>query len=237
MSTGARGRADPSRPLLTAPRRHGQQEGGGRGMLATRDRAGRRALAGLGLAFALSAGVTGTANAIAAPPRPPAPTGLTATAAGGSAVNLTWGAPTAPAGLALLSYDVYRGTSSGGESTVPVNSVPLRVTSDTVSGLDSGITYYFDVTAVYATGQSLPSREAFATTAKLTGPRKPQRVDFGALAARAVGARFTISASASSGLPVSFGSDTPRACAVSRAAVKTLAAGRCEIRASQGGNA
>src|SRR6185437_12926946 len=116
----------------TAPRRHGQQEGGGRGMLATRDRAGRRALAGLGLAFALSAGVTGTANA---------------TAAGGSAVNLTWGAPTAPAGLALLSYDVYRGTSSGGESTVPVNSVPLRVTSDTVSGLDSGITYYFDVTA------------------------------------------------------------------------------------------
>ena len=184
---------------------------------------------------------SGEASATTSPagsrlPRP-APADLAATAAGSSAVNLTWAVPTVSHGASLVGYDVNQGTSSGGESPVPVNSVLVTATSYTIRGLASGTTYYFDVTAVYRTGQSPPSREASATTANLTGAPEPQAVHFGPLASHPVGTGFTVSATASSGLPVSFSSDTPRICAVSGSAVRTLAAGRCEIRAAQGGNA
>src|SRR5215472_9335328 len=51
-----------------------------------------------------------------------------------------------------------------------------------------------------------------------------------------VGAPVTLSASATSGLPVSFASDTPLVCTVSRATVRTRAPGTCLITASQGGS-
>jgi hypothetical protein len=184
----------------------------------------------------LFCGLTGVANAVNFF-APPAPTGLTAGAAGGSGVDLTWDAPTAPPGLTLTGYDVYQGTSPGGESATPINSAPVTTTSYTAPGLDSGTTYYFDVTAVYRSGQSPPSGEASATTEEPSGAPEAQVVYFAPLASHAVGVSFTVSASASSGLPVSFGSDTPRVCAVTGSTVRTLVAGRCEIRASQGGNA
>ena len=173
---------------------------------------------------------------------PAAPAGLAATAAGSSEVNLTWVAPTVPSGLALAGYDVYQGTSPGGESAIPVNNTLTTATSYTVPGLNSQTTYHFDVTAVYQNSEGdstpgFPSGEASATTANLADAPQPQDVHFGPLASHAVATGFTISATASSGLPVSFSSDTPRICAVSGSAVRTLAAGRCEIRAAQGGNA
>jgi Fibronectin type III domain len=171
------------------------------------------------------------------PPGAPSPGGLAAEAASSFAVDLTWDAPTAPPGLTLTGYDVYQGTSPGGESTTPVNSVPVTTTSYTVPGLDSATTYYFDVTAIYRSGQSPPSREASATTEKSSSAPQAQVVYFGPLASHAVGVSFTVSASASSGLPVSFGSDTPRVCAVTGSTVRTLVAGQCEIQASQGGDA
>jgi Fibronectin type III domain len=171
------------------------------------------------------------------PPAAPAPGGLAAQAASSSAVDLTWDAPTAPPGLTLTGYDVYQSTSPGGESTTPINSVPVTTTSYTAPNLDSATTYYFDVTAVYRSGQSLPSGEASATTEKLSSTPEAQVVYFAPLASHAVGVSFTVSASASSGLPVSFGSDTPRVCAVAGSTVRTLVAGRCEIQASQGGDA
>ena len=51
------------------------------------------------------------------------------------------------------------------------------------------------------------------------------------------GEPVTLSASSSSGLPVSFASNTPAVCAVSGSTVTTTAAGACRITASQGGNA
>lgn len=70
----------------------------------------------------------------------------------------------------------------------------------------------------------------------LTSALKPQVVRFGPPASHAVGVSFTVSASVSSGPPVSFSSDTPHVCAMSGSTVRTQAAGRCEIRASQGRN-
>src|SRR5262249_53148868 len=71
----------------------------------------------------------------------PAPTGLTAAAAGSSQISLTWTAPVAVKGTPVVGYKIYAGTSPGGEA--PAGSA--TVTSGTVSGLSSGTRYYFEV--------------------------------------------------------------------------------------------
>jgi hypothetical protein len=90
---------------------------------------------------------------------PPAPTGLTASASTGQ-VALSW---TASSGAA--SYNIYRGTSSGGETEI-ATGVPTTSYVDT--GLSAGTTYYYEVIAVNSVGESAFSNEASATTPALT---------------------------------------------------------------------
>jgi subtilisin-like proprotein convertase family protein len=96
---------------------------------------------------------------------PGAPTGLTATG-GNAEVVLNWTAPTNDGGAVITSYNVYKGTSSGGESF----QASANATSYTATGLTNGTTYYFVVTAVNGAGESLVSNEASATPATLPGP-------------------------------------------------------------------
>jgi predicted phage tail protein len=99
---------------------------------------------------------------------PGAPGGLTATGGHGQ-VMLTWTAPASTGGAAISGYIIYRGTSPGGESASPVNSTPLHGTSDTMTGLTSGTTYYFKVAAVNAAKhQGKDSNEASATPMSAT---------------------------------------------------------------------
>jgi hypothetical protein len=103
---------------------------------------------------------------------PGSPTGLTATP-GNTSVALTWTAPGSDGGSAILGYNVYEGTSPGGESTTPVNGTALvTTTSYIVTGLRNGTVYYFTVTAVNAAGSSAASGEASATPAT-TAPGAP----------------------------------------------------------------
>ena len=68
--------------------------------------------------------------------------------------------------------------------------------------------------------------------------RKSQTITFGALSNQAFGtAPFTVSATASSGLAVSFTSTTSAVCTVSGATVTLVASGTCTIQATQAGNA
>ncbi len=85
-----------------------------------------------------------------------APSGLTATT-GNTQVSLSWTASTGAA-----SYNVYRGTTSGGESATPI-ATGVTTTSYTNTGLSNSITYYFKVAAVNASGTSPLSSEASAT--------------------------------------------------------------------------
>lgn len=65
-----------------------------------------------------------------------------------------------------------------------------------------------------------------------------QTISFAALSNRPLGsALFTVSATASSGLAVTFASTTPSTCAMSGATVTLAAEGVRTIRAQQGGNA
>jgi fibronectin type 3 domain-containing protein len=124
--------------------------------------------------------LSGEASATPEPSAPGAPTGLTLTA-GNASVALTW---TAPGGA--TSYNVYRGTTAGGESTTPI-ATGVTNASYADSGLTNGTTYYYRVAAINGGGASALSGEASATP-QVSAPPAPT-----ALAATAGNAQVTLS--------------------------------------------
>jgi len=77
-------------------------------------------------------------------------------------VILTW---TANTSSGIEGYNVFRGTTSGGESKTPLNSSPISGTTYTDVNVQPGQKYYYVVTAVSSNGttQSADSSEASAT--------------------------------------------------------------------------
>jgi hypothetical protein len=76
--------------------------------------------------------------------------------------DLSWTADSGATG-----YNVYRGTSAGGETSVPINSSPLAATANSyadATGLP-GNTYFYTVKAIYGPTVSTPSNEASVTLA------------------------------------------------------------------------
>lgn len=84
-------------------------------------------------------------------------------------VTLTW---TEPAGGATVtSFNVLRGTTSGGESATPIGTVAFVTGQASYTYIDQGSatnlltegsTYYYEVTATGPGGTSAPSPEATA---------------------------------------------------------------------------
>ena len=102
-----------------------------------------------------------SATTAAAPPPPPpvtaAPTGVTATG-GTKQVTVSW-----PAVSGATSYNLYWSTTSG--VTTAKGTKIAGATSPAVQmGLSDSTTYYYVVTAVNTTGESLPSVQVAATT-------------------------------------------------------------------------
>jgi hypothetical protein len=88
---------------------------------------------------------------------PAAPTGLTASAASSSQINLSWSASSG-----ATSYSVERSTSSGGTFTQIVSGLGSPSYNNT--GLSASTTYYYRVKASNASGSSSASSQASATT-------------------------------------------------------------------------
>jgi fibronectin type 3 domain-containing protein len=109
-------------------------------------------------------GVGPRSNEATATPRPPltAPTGLTATP-GNSQVTLAWTAVTN-----ATSYNVYRGTASGGQSAIAV-ATGVTGTNYVNPGLTNGVKYFFKVAAVNSGSSGPLSNEASATPAAAVG--------------------------------------------------------------------
>lgn len=81
------------------------------------------------------------------------------TATGGKAqVSLSWAADSGAS-----SYSILRGTTPGGEDSVPIQ-IGIFGTNFTDTHVVSGTTYYYQVIAVNSTGMSPPSAEVVATT-------------------------------------------------------------------------
>ncbi|MFA5265036.1 MAG: fibronectin type III domain-containing protein, partial [Opitutaceae bacterium] len=124
-------------------------------------------------------------EAMPAIPVPSTPTGLTATP-GNAQVVLNWNASSG-----ALCYNIYRGTSPGGEGTTAV-APGIVTTTYTDTGLAGGTTYYYVVKAVNTTGHSGISNEASATPIVPPAPPAPT-----GLAATAGNAQVALNWSAS----------------------------------------
>ena len=120
-----------------------------------------------------NAGTSGASNEASAAPSaptaiPPAPAKLTA-AAGNQSIVLTWAASTGAA-----SYNLYRGTSAGGEPPTPVKTLITGPTY-TDTGLTNGVMYFYKVDAVNTAGTSGKSNEASAAPSAPVAPLTPEQ--------------------------------------------------------------
>ena len=132
----------------------------------------------------------------------------------------------------MAGYAVLYGTNSGSYQTrVDVGNR----TNATIQLPTNGDTFFFVTTAYTVDGlESLPSNEV-----SYTPPASSinQTITFGALPAKSFGdAAFPLSATASSGLPVSFTSGNPSVATISGNMVTLVGAGSAVITASQGGD-
>lgn len=83
------------------------------------------------------------------------------TAATSETATLSWNANSEPD---LQGYKIYLATTSGGYGA-PITTLPMDVTSHTVTGLETGTTYFFAVTAYNSSGaESSFSNEVSKTT-------------------------------------------------------------------------
>ena len=81
---------------------------------------------------------------------------------GNMQIVLTWQMPASNGGSAITGYNIYRGTSSGGEIFY---TNPGNVTTYTDGSLTNGQTYYYVLAAINGVGQGDPAIEVYATPA------------------------------------------------------------------------
>ena len=182
--------------------------------------------------FVVPATYTPTNHALARAGSLLAPTGATATANSGSAITVGW---TAPAGQVTgAQYRVTRASGAGSPTTVC--TVASTTTSCQDTGLASGSLYGYAVRAV------LSSWESSAATASTTTTQtqQAQTITFTSTppAPGVIGRTYGVTATASSGLAVTFSLDaTSSGCSISGTTVTFAAAGTCRVNADQAGNA
>ena len=112
---------------------------------------------GAGSASNVDSATTGTSV-------PGAPTGLTATASGTTAINLSWSAPGSTGGSAITGYKIEvsaNGTSGWTDQVANTNST---ATTYAHTGLGGGTTRHYRVSAINTNGAGSASNVANATT-------------------------------------------------------------------------
>ncbi|MDR6982156.1 hypothetical protein J2X32_000764 [Rheinheimera pacifica] len=155
---------------------------------------------------------------------PGAPTAVFATA-GDATASVAFAAPVNTGGVNITGYTV---TSNPGGLTASGAGSPL-----VVNGLTNGTPYTFTVTATNAAGTSTAS----AASADVT-PSSAQTITFANPGAQSFGTTPTLTAEASSGLPVSFTSSTTAVCDITAGGTLSFSTvGSCTINANQLGNA
>jgi len=121
---------------------------------------------------------------------PTAPLALSAVS-GHTSVSLSWAAPSANGGSAIIGYNVYRGLSSAGE-TLLASGVATRSYLDTA--VTDGTTYYYEVTAVNGLGEG-PRSTAASATPQAAVPGSPRSLTAQKATAKGVTLAWTAPAS------------------------------------------
>ena len=83
------------------------------------------------------------------------PTTITLSGTGTHWIELTWHASATNG----VMYNVFRGTSPGGENATPLNSSPISGTTYMDTTVTPGQNYYYTVEAVDPGGSSAPTNE------------------------------------------------------------------------------
>ena len=159
---------------------------------------------------------------------PGSPTAITATTANGEA-TVTFTAPSFTGSAAITGYTIRATATDGSTVTVNATGSPAKVT-----GLTPGKSYRFTVIASNSAGSSESSTTSDALAISLVN----QTITFAAPADRASNSgSFTLAATATSGLPVTFTVVSGPALLTGNVLDLTGTAGTVKIRASQAGNA
>ncbi|GLC23682.1 MBG domain-containing protein [Roseisolibacter agri] len=126
--------------------------------------------------------------------------------------------------------------NSVGSATTNVSGV-ATLTGVSLTGINAGSYAAGTNTGVAASFVGDASYTASSGGATLTVGKADQTITFGALAGKSFGdAAFTVSATASSGLAVSFSVGSTDKCTISGSTVTITGAGSCTVTASQAGN-
>ncbi|HEY0218877.1 MAG TPA: Ig-like domain repeat protein [Afipia sp.] len=155
---------------------------------------------------------------------PDAPTNVSAsTTPDQNGATISFTPPVNDGGSQIIDYTV---TANPGNLTATGTLSPINLT-----GLTNGITYTFTVTAINASGTSLPSAASNAVT-----PLRTQTITFGNPGSQNYGTTLALNAASSSGLPLDLVSTTPSICDfISAGQLKMEAPGSCTVTASQSG--
>ena len=156
---------------------------------------------------------------------PGAPTIGVATVASPTEVDVAFSAPASDGGIAITGYTV---TASPGGATTTGAASPIRF-----PGLTAGVSYTFTVTATNSAGTGVASAASNAVVTAVT-----QVITFANPGAQNFGTTPTLSATADSGLAVSFASATTAVCTITpTGTLAFIAVGTCTINADQAGDA
>jgi len=128
---------------------------------------------------------------------PGTPTGLAVTATTSSSVALQWVAPVNSGSSPITSYKLeYKRSTSSTYTALTVNG-----TNTTVTGLASGATYNFRVSATNINGTSAPTATVNATTpVAATTPTAPRSLSVSATYGDAIGLRWSAPSNTGGGL-------------------------------------
>ncbi len=95
---------------------------------------------------------------------------------GNGTVDLVWSLPVSDGNSQIINYQIYRGLSSGGET--PYVQIGNTTTFPDI-GLQNGLTYYYQVSAINGVGEGPLSNEANATPRTYPGAPGMFKADLG----------------------------------------------------------
>src|SRR5439155_22376907 len=100
------------------------------------------------------------------------PTDLTATAVSPTQINLSWNAPTQNYGKIIIGYKIEQKLNSGKYFTLVENTNKI-ITTYSLTGLTTGTTYTYRVSAIYSDDSSTDSSNAASATPTTTSTPPP----------------------------------------------------------------